>query len=331
VDAAKLKQAVTWLAEHAGPDGATEMVIIRHGYLIWKGPDSDAYHPIWSCTKTFTSTVLGLLVDDQKCRLDDFAVQHLPSLDDQYPLYAKIRLRHLASMSGGYRGIVRDVTPQTPWGDPMGYLTPQAPRYEAGTAGAYHDHDVFLLGHILTLLAKESLQDLFRRRIAEPIGMSRWDWGVVGKLESGIALNNAAGTPFTHPGIQTTARELARYGLLYLNQGNWNGRQLLSRSFVEQAATNQVPTSVPNPSGTDPAGHYGLYWWTNGKKRDGKRPCPAAPPGTFHAHGHGANFCFVIPEWQMVIARTGTNPIARMPRTDEVWNGFFGILATGVK
>jgi len=327
VDSAKMKEAVGWLDSNAGPDGAKELVVIRHGYLIWKGPNCDAFHPIWSCTKTFTSAVLGLLADDGECRVSDFAVKHLPRLDDQHPLYANIQLRHLASMSGGYRGVVRDVTPESPWGDPMAYLTPLPPRYQAGTACAYHDHDVFLLGHVLTRLAGESLQELFRRRIAAPVGMTRWDWGVVGKLDNGIALNNAAGTPFTHPGIQTTARELARFGLLYLNRGRWNGKQLLSASFVDQATTNQVPASLPNPSGADPGGHYGFYWWSNGVKRDAKRPWPAAPPGTYAAGGHSCNFCFVIPEWNMVVVRLGTRPIGDLAQTDGVWNTFFGKLA----
>jgi len=330
VDSAKLKEAVKWLDDHSGPDGAKELVVVRRGYVIWKGPNCNAYHPIWSCTKTFTSTVLGLLVDDGKCSLDDFATQHVPALADAHPLYAKIRLRHLASMSAGYRGCVRGVGPETPWGDPMGYLTPQPPRYESGTACGYNDHEVFLLGHILTRLAKESLKELFKRRIADPIGMKQWDWGEVGKLDNGLALNNAAGTPFTQPGIQTTACELARYGLLYLHRGNWNGRQLLSRSFISEATKNQVPVSLPNPQGADTAGRYGFYWWTNGIKRDGQRPWPAAPPNTFHAHGHSANFCFVIPEWQMVVVRTGTNPIGRIPQTDTLWNRFFSILAGGI-
>lgn len=101
---AKLQAAVTFMDESFGADGARELVIIRNGRLIWRGPQADAYHKLCSVTKVFTSTVPGLMIGDGKCTLDTLAVEHLPDLDDQYPAYAQIRLQHLASMTGGYHG-----------------------------------------------------------------------------------------------------------------------------------------------------------------------------------------------------------------------------------
>ena len=320
VDSAKLEAAVAYMDGRFGSDGAKELVIIRNGYLIWKGPDVDAYHNIWSATKTFTSTLLSLMIADRKCSLDDFAVTHLPALDDRYTIYNKIRLRHLASMSSGYKGELVDVTPdEQPWGDPMRYLNPTAPLFEAGTRVQYHDHQVFVLGQILTRLAGEPMKAVFQRRVAEPIGLTRWDWGVSGKVD-GIELNNAAGTPSKIPGVQITARQMARYGLLYLHRGNWNGKQLLPQSFVEEAGKNQVP-GVGASSFLH--GRYGLYWWTNDVMPNGKRPWPAAPPKTYTAHGHGCNFCYIIPEWNMVVVRMGTSPIGKTLEGEAMWNVFF--------
>lgn len=190
MDGSKLREAVAWLDAQSQPDGAKALVLVRNGRLIWKGSEANAYRKVFSCTKVFTSTVLGLLADDGTCQLDDRASQKWPALVSQHAAYGTITLRHLASMSGGYLGMVHDVSHEQPWGDPIAYLVPQPPRYEAGTACAYHDHDVFLLGSILTRLAQQSLQDVFRRRIAAPIGMNRWSWGVVGVLENGVAMNN---------------------------------------------------------------------------------------------------------------------------------------------
>jgi len=323
IHSARLKAAVADLGRGFGPEGAAELVIIRDGYLIWKGPNCDAYHTIFSCTKVFTSTVLGLLIDDGQCEPADLATRHLPTLDDAHPGYARLTLRHLATMTGGYEGLVRGVSAEQPWGDLLGYLAPQSPRYDAGTACAYHDHDVFLLGNIVTHLAGEPLATLFKRRIADPIGMTRWDWGVAGALDNGLPLNNVAGTPSRTPGIQTTARELARFGHLFLNRGRWNGRRLLSASFIEQATSTQVPASLPQSSGADPAGHYGFYWWTNGRQRGGRQPWPDAPRATYAAQGGSGNFCFVIPDWYMVVVRLGTNALTRSAKTDALWNKFF--------
>ena len=270
VDPAKLQAAVDFMDKAYGPDGAKELVIIRNGYLIWEGPQADAYHPIWSCTKTFTGAVLGLLVDDRQCTLDTRAVEREVHLADQYPLYSRIKLRHLASMCGGYKGEVKDVREDQPWGDPMAFLNPQQPLFEAGTTVQYNDHDVFLLGKILTLLAREPLQDVFQRRIAGPIGMTRWEWGVSGTVD-GIPLNNPPGNPggAGAGGIKTTARELARFGLLYLNRGNWNGRQLLSpllhRPSDHQPSAGQ--RKIPQPRFPRP-----LRFLLVGQRNHGQRP-----------------------------------------------------------
>lgn len=327
VDLAKLKVAVAYMDENFGVDGAKQLVIVRNGRLIWEGPDSDAYHEIYSATKVFTSTILGLLIDSGKCTLETMAVEHLPGLADRYPAYAEIRLRHLVSMTGGYRGKLENVTPGQKWGDPIVYATtPDAPEFEpAGSQIAYNDHDVHLLGRILeTRIAQEPLKDVFQRRIAGPIDMTRWDWGICGTVD-GMVHYNAAGTPTLkgNGGVRITPRDLARLGQLYLNRGRWNGKQLLSASFVDEATATQIPASLPGRSSKLFSGAYGFYWWTNGVMTNGKRRYLAAPPKTYAAQGKNGNFCFVIPEWNMVIVRMGTRPIASYAQGSMKWNTFF--------
>jgi CubicO group peptidase (beta-lactamase class C family) len=332
VDSAKLKAAVDYMDSHFGPDGAKELVIVRNGYLIWQGPNADAFHPVWSCTKTFTSAVLGLLVDDGKCTLDARAIDYVPGLAEADPMYTHVELRHLASMTGGYHGQVKDVGPDRPWGEPMAYLNPQPALFEAGTTVQYNDHDVFLLGKILTLITREPLSSVFERRIARPIGMTKWTWGVSGRVE-GIDLNNPPGNPGGRGagGVQTTAREMARFGLLFLNRGNWNGTRLLSASFVEKATTNRVPTSYGYRN-LDLRGRFGFYWWTNGIMVNGQRPWPSAPARAYTSHGRSSNFCYVVSEWNMVLVRMGTSRISRKVRqTERLWNEFFKRLRPAVK
>ena len=319
VDPARLREAMNYLDAHAGIGGATEAVVVRNGRLIWRGAHSGAFHPVWSCTKSFTSTVLGLLVDDGKCTLDTRAVEHVPALAEFYSAYSQIKLRHLASMTSGYDGERGKIRPGTPWGEPAEYLTPAAPLFPAGTAFRYHDPAVHLLGYILTRVAGEPLKALFRRRIADPIGMSRWDWVDLG-LADNIVLSGPSG--IYGLGVLTTPQELARFGYLFLNRGNWNGKQLISASWVDQATSTQVPASLPPSPGT---GSYGFFWWTNGASAGGKRPWPSAPARTFAARGASGNFCFVIPEWNMVIVRMST---AWGPdNVNQVWDTFFARLA----
>jgi len=289
LDAGGLLDAVRYMDERFRPDGAQQLVILRNGRLIHEGPEADAYHPIFSCTKVFTSTVLGLLTDDGKCTLDTRVVEVLPEVDDEFPSYAQLRLRHLASMTGGYQGAVEGVGDDQPWGDPLAYFRPQAPAFEAGTQIAYNDHDVHLLGRVLMRLSGEPLADVFRRRIAEPIGMTQWEWGACGTLDD-LTYSNAAGTPCAKGGggVSTTALQLARLGQLYLNGGEWNGARVLAAGFVEEASRNHVPPDRPGRSHRMLAGRYGLYWWTNAMttrargppRRRAPSPPTATPPTT---------------------------------------------------
>jgi CubicO group peptidase (beta-lactamase class C family) len=338
IDPAHLRNALNYLHTNAGGVGTDEMVIVKNGYLIWQGPDANSTHEIYSCTKTFTSTVLGLLARGQLLKLDDRAVEHFPALDDQYPQYAEVTLSHLATMTSGYDSCMGDgwvfykTDRQKHHKYVLSFTVPGPPLFQAGTSFKYHDPAVHMLGYILTKVAGKSLEEVFRRRVAEPIGMKQFAWSDYGQWDT-VLFNNPAGTPGSNQGgVFSSPLDLARYGLLYLNMGNWDGEQILSQSFVEGATSTQVPAKIETKY-FDLTGRYGFFWWTNGIRADGTRPWPSAPPRTFAAHGAGRNFIFVIPEWAMVIVRlspaSGGNIHTGSVRKG-VLEGFFSRLGPGI-
>jgi len=338
IDPVRLYAALDYLHANSSGVGTDEMVIVRNGYLIWEGPDANNVHEIYSCTKTFTSSVLGLLATEEVLSVDDYAIQYLPSLDDQYPEYAKIRLSHLATMTSGYDSIMGDgwkfyETDRAKHHKyVLSFTTPGPPMFPAGTSFKYHDPAVHILGYILTKAAGESLGQVFIERIADPIGMRQFTWSNYG-YRDGIFFNNPAGTPGKDQGgIYSSPRDLARFGLLYLNKGNWNGKQILDPSFVERATATQVPAEMKTKY-FDLTGRYGFFWWTNGRTADGMRPWPSAPPKTFTAHGAGRNFIFVIPEWRLVIVRLSPAPggdVGIGSVGKGVWDVFFSHLKGGI-
>lgn len=315
VDSVKLNDAMDYLGVSFGGAGVSETVVIRNGYMIWSGSNIDAYHKIWSCTKSFTSTVLGLLIQDGKCSLDTRAVEYVPTLDDQYPEYSKITLRHLATMTSGYSAVGRG------YGDER-WNIPAAPLAEAGAKYQYNDNAMNMFGYILTRIAGEPIKDVFKRRIADPIGLTRWDWGDWGEMD-GLIVNDPAGY---RVGINITARQMARFGYLFLNRGNWNGKQLIDADWVDQATTNQVPVSLSSAN-YDGRGRYGFNWWTNGIMADGKRIWQSAPPKAFAARGKCNNRCVVIPEWNMVVVRLEPPNEQSVPGYEKIWGAFFDKLA----
>jgi CubicO group peptidase (beta-lactamase class C family) len=321
VDSTKLETAVSYLKDNSGSDGVKELVIIRNGYMIWKGTDIDKMHGVWSLTKSFTSTVLGLLVDDDKATLDTLAKDYVPSMTEIYP---DVTLQHFTTMTSGYyavgdepRGSYKhgpSLTPFKPANRPL--FKPPGSRY------AYWDSAMNQFANVLTHIANEPIEDLFKKRIADPIGMDRtkWDWGDFGPVD-GIVVNGGSGNNNRY--IQISARELARFGHLFLNRGKWKNKQLISASWINTATKAHVPASIPlEPlSGADGRGVYGFNWWVNGIKSNGKRNWPGAPPGTYAASGYNNNDMFIIPEWKMVIVRLGLDQ-SEFSITDSIYSTF---------
>jgi CubicO group peptidase (beta-lactamase class C family) len=325
VDPAKLEAAAELLARSVGRDAANELVIIKNGRMIWRGEEIDKRHGVWSATKSFTSTVLGLLIEDGKCTLDTRLANVLPEMKEHYP---EVTLRHLTTMTSGYRAVGDTTTgsykhgpSSTPFRpDAMPLFTPPGSQY------AYWDSAMNVLGLALTKIAGEPLETLFRRRIADPIGMKEWDWGDYATVD-GVVVNGGSGNGSKH--VFISAREMARFGLLMLRKGRWSDRQLLSADWIEQATRVQVPATLPwaqPESEIDGRGVYGFNWWVNGIKPNAERKFPGAPEGMFWASGHNNNKCFVIPEWNMVIVRLGLDGRAK----DDVWNAFLSAVSAAV-
>jgi CubicO group peptidase (beta-lactamase class C family) len=330
VDSEKLAAAVSYLKDNSGSDGIRELVVIRNGYMIFKGGDIDNLHGIWSLTKSFTSTVLGLLVDDGKAKLDTLAKDHIPSMAATYPT---VTLRHFTTMTSGYyavgdepRGGYKHGPSRTP------FKLAKTPLFAPpGSKYAYWDSAMNQFANVLTRIANEPIEELFKRRAADPIGMNRekWNWGDFGKVD-GIVVNGGSGNNNKH--IFICARELARFGQLFLNCGNWKGKQLISKDWVDAATKSHVPASLPlhQLSGADGRGVYGFNWWVNGVGENGNRKWPGAPVGTYAASGYNNNDMFIIPQWNMVIVRLGLDQRERRI-TDTIYSTFLEKVGRAIK
>jgi len=330
VDPERLAEAVAFLKENAGRDGVRELVIVRNGRMIHHGDNIDRMHGVWSLTKSFTSTVLGLLIDANKCTLDTLAADHVPELREHY---GKVMLRHFATMTSGYYAVGDEPrggyfhgpspTPFTPGPRPL--FTPPGSKY------AYWDSAMNEFGDVLTRIAGEPMEQLFRRKIADPIGMEakQWKWGDFGKRD-GLVINGGSGNGNRH--VRITARQLARFGHLFLNRGRWKGKQLVSARWVKEATRLHVPAKLPlgHPKSPDGRGVYGFNWWVNGIKPDGKRKWPAAPLDTYAASGFNNNDMFVVPKWNLVVVRLGVDQSSKKI-TDETYGRFLKLIGEAMR
>jgi CubicO group peptidase (beta-lactamase class C family) len=327
-----LEDAVDYLESLPAADKSTELVIVRNGYVIWRGTNVDNVHGVWSVTKSFLSILFGLLVEDQKVTLETLAKSVDANLSSQY---SNVKMKHFLTMTSGYRAI-GDENGSYCHGSSGTPFNPGSPLFAPpGSHFAYWDSAANELGFLITKIAKVSMESLFQERIATKIGLSAnaWDWGDFGRID-GLTINGGAGNGGNH--VFISAIELARVGHLLLNKGNWNGEQLIDANWIDQATQVQVPVTMPLGSDCDgrldARGTYGYLWWVNGIRADGNQKWFGATSRTFAASGANNNKLFVIPELEMVIVRLGLDSGQNNSTviTDNQWGQFLSLVEQSV-
>jgi CubicO group peptidase (beta-lactamase class C family) len=296
INSTVLSSALGFLDTHSKYDGLEEVMVIRHGRLAWAGDSITKVHDIWSCTKSFVSTAVGLLAAEGKLQLDQPVADHEPSLQQAYP---DATYRHFITMTSGYNAVG-----QSRWGEPSEDWSktpfqPSDPLFSPGTAFTYWDEAMIKLGQALTKAAGTSMENYLAEMVMSPIGIKDWTWWSEEALPDGTPIN------FGGTGLKMCAADQARFGLLYLNDGEWKGKQLLPEGWVKEATVNQVPKSLAladtDRKATDGRGIYGYNWWVI-NAADGVSPVDA-----YYTSGLNHNVCLVIPAWDMVIVRMGVD------------------------
>ena len=329
INQSDLQKALNFIVQNAGKDGISKTIVLRNGKAIYAGDKVDVIHNVYSVTKSFTSTALGLLIEENKISLDT----PICEIDAQYcQRYPNVTFRHLSTMTSGY-----NADGENRWGEESKdwSKTPFAvgnPLFAPNTAYAYWDEAMIVLGHLLTIVAQESLYDYLDRRLMKPIGIKKWSWWHEPKFVArrgfeiaGNAANNGAldtvpldktalditalNMNYGAGGIELSAIDLALYGQLFLQQGKWEQagktEQIIPKNWIKQATQNQIPLTI-NTANTDRSairgvGYYGFNWWVNGQNSQGEWQMPSAPKNMYYARGFNNNMLFIIPQWEMVI------------------------------
>ena len=323
VDTVHLNAALNYLAGHCKEDGLTETLVLRNGYLIWAGDSIDKVHDIWSCTKSFTSAAVGHMATSGLLELDQPVADHEPRLRDRYPAAT---YRHFLTMTSGY-----DATGATRWPGDVSQdwsrtpYDPAPPLFAPGTAYAYWDEAMIMLGRALTHATDQTLRGYLDEHVTGPIGIpSREWWGedaIVNTRGDSVKIN------FGGTGLRLSASEHARFGHLMLNRGRWKNDYLLDGKYAKAALEVQVPITIPTADtdrqSTDGSGRYGYNWWIIPEGADGSPVHAAFTSGLNH------NVCLVVPEWGLVLVRQGVDGNPGVPK-HEVYAEVLRLLGAGV-
>ena len=256
------------------------LIIQRHGRRIaeghWAPHTGEGPRLVYSLSKTFTGTALGLLLGEGRLSLDDLVSDHLPGLFDGASASARqLRIRHLASLSTGHdRETLLEAFALDP-SDPVRGFLQIPPDAAPGSLFAYNQPPVLALATILQTLAGERLVDYLRPRVLDPIGVADLRWA---QARPGLDMGFS--------GVHTNLDAVARLGQLYLDDGRWGGRRILPEGWVADASAQQIDN--PREPEVDWRQGYGFMLW---RSRHGYR-------------GDGAfgQFMVVLPEQDVVVA-----------------------------
>jgi CubicO group peptidase (beta-lactamase class C family) len=291
LDAAKLAE----FSKFVGGRGC----VTRHGYLVYSWGDVSRRTDLASACKPFYSHMLFKAVEDGRVKgLDEKASRWEPRLkqiNKQLDFKDRaLKWRHFANQTSCYQ------------------LT-EAP----GTAFDYNDWQMALFWDTLFLKVYGSSfdkvdADVFHPLLTDPLGCQD------NPTMMAFGTGNRPGR------VAISVRDFARFGLLYLREGNWRGTQLISRDHAKMAVASPLTNSIPRAgttsaemipdqrslgstnrpdNQTDHFGSYSWLWWINGVDRDGQRFWPDAPADTYGAFGHGGpRAMWVIPSLDIVVS-----------------------------
>lgn len=317
----ELSQAMSFgkepFGEGTGPfsdRGEPTGVIVYKGYIIAEWGEPSRVDMTHSVTKSFLSTVVGLAVDKGLIKsVNDKVIDYMPPIEVYNPGFVNRPAEEIGKAQMLYpfssihnRSLTWDVMLRqtsdwegTLWGKPEWADRPSnnpaewmtRKRSAPGTVWEYNDVRVNALALATTSVWRKPLPQVLKTMIMDPIGASgTWRW--TGYRNSWIVLDGQAvqsvsGGGHWGGGMFINAYDMARFGLLTLHNGNWNGNQLLSEQWVKQART---PTTL------QPTYGY-MNWFLN----TGKKYSPSAPANVFIHVGNGTNIIYVDPGNEIVM------------------------------
>ncbi len=278
------------------------LLIIRHGYLVveeyFNNWQADQLHTLQSVSKSFTSALVGIAIARGEFKgVDEKILNFFPDMKEIANLderKASIRLKDLLTMRSGTD--YHEKGPDAPhWqlnklakGWDKFYLD-RPMICTPGTEFLYDSGGVILISSMLKNRTGKHAAEYAERFLFQPLGIKNMFW-----------IKNQEGHAHAGGGLFLTSRDVAKFGLLYLQSGRWNNRQIVPEEWIRESLQTHVDLTVP---GQPPSG-YGYLWWilAPDPRGDGRQ-------SVYAARGRGGQFIFIIPEHDMVVVVLGDTKI----------------------
>jgi CubicO group peptidase (beta-lactamase class C family) len=261
------------------------LMFVRNGAVLldtyFYPYDGKTVHEVASVTKSLMTTLIGIAIDQGKLRLDDPMLSFFPGVTvaNRDARKEKVTVRHLATMSSGLdctaAGDERTLQEMRVSQDWVKFLLDRRMTWEPGAHFEYCSPAIHLLSPILEKATGMTALEFARKYLFEPLGIRDVMW-----LTDPQGHNRGSEGAYLHP------RDMAKIGYLWLQKGVWEGKQIVSRAWVEDSVKVQMKTG----GGDD----YGYAWWI-----------ATDEPAAYNAIGRGGQRIIVVPGWNLIIVTTG--------------------------
>jgi CubicO group peptidase (beta-lactamase class C family) len=264
-------------------DAVHSVMVLRHGHVVaegwWSPFAKDDPHVMFSLSKSFTSTAVGLAVSEGKLSVDDPVLKFFPEDAPAEPSanLKAMRVRDLLAMSTGQHAEDMQKFSFGEAGLTKTFLgLPVA--HKPGTHFWYNTPATYMASAIVKKATGEDIFDYLGPRLFTPLGIEHPTWD---KSKDGISLGGY--------GLRVKTEDVARFGQLYLRKGAWGGKQIVPAAWIAAATSRQV-SNGSNPDSDWEQG-YGYQFWR-------------CRHGVYRGDGAFGQFCVVMPEQDMVVAIT---------------------------
>ncbi|MCB1225470.1 MAG: serine hydrolase [Verrucomicrobiales bacterium] len=280
-------------------DTLHSVMIVRHGSVIaeaWWNPESaDTPHVLWSLSKSFTSTAVGLAMAEGKLGLDDPVLKFFPDDAPAQPSenLKAMKVRDLLTMTCGHEQELKIQNHQATAKEFLAHPVPMKP----GTHFQYNTYGSYMLSAIVSKVSGDTVLEYLKPRLFDPLGIENPTWD-----------SSPEGPSLGGYGLYLRTEDIAKFGQLYLQMGLWNGKQLLPAAWVAQATRKQVPNDGKSHAkiGIDWQQGYGFQFWR-------------CTHEAYRGDGRAGQLCVVIPAQDAVVVMTA-DANAFQQQLNAIWD-----------
>ena len=265
------------------------IIVIRNGYLVYESYPSLIYdendrHHIYSCTKVFTSALIGIAIEEGLIgSVDDHVLDYFPekNFDNMNSWKQSITIRQLLTMTSGIEWWDQinyyEMDGSSDW---VQYILDQPMAHQPGSVWNYNTGCSHLLSAILDRLTPSGTSDYLESKLFDPLNITNYSW-----------TSGSQGIPIGGTLLHLTPRDMAKFGFLYLNNGYWNGSQLIPSEWITESITSYM--NVPFDQGQGSG--YGYQWWVYNWLN------------AYTARGSYEQYITVVPDLNMVVISTANS------------------------